>query len=99
MDDLLITLMGTQGTVELYVANYAAENTLTLYSEEGGVPVVTRPAVKGLRSDHEYAVAEFIKCIKTDSPATATVEQGLVIMKMIEAVYQSAELGREVMLT
>ncbi|MBN1218670.1 MAG: Gfo/Idh/MocA family oxidoreductase [Anaerolineae bacterium] len=99
LDDFFITLMGTEGAVELYVANYASENTLTWYFEEVGVPVLTRPAVKGARSDHDYAVAEFIKCIKEDTPPTATAEQGLVIMKIIEAVYQSAEQGREVPLT
>jgi predicted dehydrogenase len=96
MDDFFITLMGTQGTVELYVANYAYENTLTFYTEVGGVPVVTHPAVKGLRSDHDYAVAEFIRCIKEDAAPAAPVEQGLVIMQMIDAIYRSAELGREV---
>jgi predicted dehydrogenase len=99
MDDFYITLMGTQGTVELYVANYASENTLTLYTEEGNVPVIIQPTVKGTRSDHEYAVSEFIRCIKEDSPPTATAEQGLVIMQIIDAIYQSAEQGREVAIT
>ncbi len=95
-DDFFITVMGTQGTVEWYVANYANENTLTFYSEVGGVPVLSRPDVKGVRYDHDYAVAEFIRCLRVDTPPTATAEQGLVIMKMIEAVYQSAAAGREV---
>jgi len=99
MDDFFITLMGTEGTLELYVANYATENTLTLYTEVAGKPVVTRPAVKVSRSDHEYAIAEFVKCIKEDTPPTASVEQGLTIMQMIEAIYQSAAVGREVVLT
>lgn len=98
MDDFFITLMGTEGTVELYVANYATENTLTFYTEIGGKPVVTRPAVKVSRSDHEYAIAEFVRCIKEDTTPTATVEQGLVIMKIIEAIYQSADAGREVVI-
>jgi predicted dehydrogenase len=99
MDDIFITLMGTQGTVELYIPNYASENTLTLYTEAGGVPVVTRPAVKGVGSDHDYAVTEFIKCIREDTAPTASAEQGLVIMQMIEAIYQSAAAGREVSIT
>lgn len=96
MDDFYITLMGTAGTAELYVANYASENTLTLYTEVGGKPVTIRPAVKLTNSDHEYAVAEFVKCIKADTPPTASVEQGLTVMKIIEAVYHSAEQGREI---
>jgi predicted dehydrogenase len=96
MDDFFITLMGTEGALELYVANYAKENTLTLYTEIGGVAVATRPAIKLSKSDHDYAVAEFVRCIKEDSAPTATVEQGLTVMKIIEATYHSAQLGREV---
>jgi predicted dehydrogenase len=99
LDDFFITLMGTEGTIELYVANYAKENTLTFYTEVGGTPVVIHPAVKLTKSDHEYAIAEFIKCIKKDTTPTAPVEQGLTIMKIIEAIYQSAEAGREVMIS
>jgi predicted dehydrogenase len=98
MDDFYITLMGTEGTAELYVANYATENTLTLYTEIGGKPVTIKPAVKLAKSDHEPAVAEFVRCIRADTPPTASVEQGLTVMKIIEAVYHSAELGREVSL-
>lgn len=98
MDDIFITLMGTQGTLELYIANYAAENTLTLYTEESEAPVVMRPMVKGTPSDHDYAVAEFIKCIKEDTEPTAPATQGLEIMKIIDAIYCSADQGREISL-
>ncbi len=98
MDDFYITLMGTEGTLELYVANYTSENTLTLYTEESGAPMLIRPAVKGIPSDHTYAVAEFVKCIQEDTAPTAPAAQGLEIMKIIAAVYQSAQAGREVTL-
>lgn len=98
LDDFFISLNGTKGTVELYVANYATENTLTFYTEIEGKPVVTHPSVKVSRSDHDYAIAEFVRCIQEDTTPTATVEQGLIIMRIIEAVYQSAQVGREVVL-
>lgn len=96
MDDFFISLLGTEAAVDLYVANYASENTLTLYTETGGVPVTMHPSVKSVRSDHEYAVAEFINCIKEDTTPKATAEQGLTIMKIIEAIYQSSEIGQEI---
>jgi len=95
MDDFYITLMGTAGTVELYVANYTGEDTLTLYTEVGGAPVITKPAIKTEGYDHAAGIAEFIRCITDDLPVTATAEQGLVSMRIIEAIYQSAEAGRE----
>lgn len=97
-DDFFVTLHGTEGAIEWYVANYATEDTLALHSEVGGVPVTTRPLVKGVRFDHEYAIAEFVRCIIEDSEPTATAEQGQTIMEVIDAIYRSAELGREVAL-
>ncbi len=98
MDDFFITLMGTEGTIELYVANYASVDTLTLFTEINGVPATIHPQVVGDDSDHNYAVAEFVRCIREDVPPTASAEKGLVIMNMIDAIYQSAEAGREVVL-
>ena len=98
MDDFYITLLGTEGTVELYVPNYAGENTLTFYTEINGAPVTTRPRVINADSDHYYAMAEFVKCIKEDSAPTASAENGLIIMQVIDAVYRSAEAGREVVM-
>jgi len=95
-DDFFVTLMGTQGTVELYVANYATENTLTFYTEMNDTPVTVRPHVVSARSDHVYAVAEFIKSIQKKERPPATAEDGLTIMKIIDAIYQSAEIKREV---
>jgi predicted dehydrogenase len=95
-DDFFITLMGTEGVVELYAPYDANENTLTFYTEMGGTPVITRPAIKLTQSDHEYAVAEFIRRVKEDTAPTASVEQGLTVMRIIEAIYQSGELEHEV---
>lgn len=97
-DDIFITLYGTEGTIELYVANYAAEETLSFYTEINGVPVTTRPAIKGVEHDHYYAVAEFVRCIQEDVAPTATAEQGQTVMRIIDAIYRSAEISREVAL-
>ncbi len=97
-DDFFITLMGTEGAIELYVANYASENTLTFYTEINGIPVTVKPHTVGARADHVYAVAEFVKCIQEDLPPTASAENGLTIMKIIDAIYQSAATGREVII-
>ncbi len=98
MDDISITLLGTEGTVELYIPNYAAKNTLTFYTEINGVPVTTRPHIISADSDHYYAMAEFVKCIKDDTPPPASAENGLVIMQIIDAIYRSAAVAREVVL-
>lgn len=98
MDDFYITLLGTEGSLSLYVPNYAKQDTLTFYTEVNGTPVTVTPKVVGLDTDHTYAVAEFVKCIREGTPPAASAQNGLVIMNMIGAVYQSARDGREVVL-
>jgi predicted dehydrogenase len=98
MDDFFVTVKGTKGTVELYVPNYGYENTLTLYTEINGAPVTVKPGVVGQRVDHFKAVADFVDCIRRDLPPAASAEDGLTIMKMIEAIYHSAANQREVVL-
>ncbi len=98
MDDIYITLYGTEGTLKLYIENYANEHTLTLYSELGGIPTVSYPKVKGVQMDHQYAVGEFVKMIQEDTPPTASVEQGQMVMQIIDAIYRSAEVKREIAL-
>ena len=96
MDDIYLTLLGTEGTIDLYIKNYATENTLTFYTEMNGVPITIRPHLIGEPVDHVYAVAEFVRCIQEDLPPTASAEQGLVIMQIIDAIYRSAEARREI---
>jgi len=40
----------------------------------------------------------FVRCIREDTPPTASAENGLVVMNIIDAIYQSARVGREVAL-
>lgn len=98
LDDFFVTVNGTKGTIELYVESYAWENTLTLYTEINGSPVTVYPRVVGQRIDHFKAVAEFVACIKNDTPPPASAGDGLTVMKIIEAIYQSAARQREVVL-
>ncbi len=98
MDDYFLSLMGTQGTAELYVANYTTHDTLTLYTEVAGAPVITKPIVDASVNDHVENVAQFVWCILDDTPPPVTAEQGLVGLQIVEAIYLSAEQGREVSL-
>jgi len=44
------------------------------------------------------AVDHFIDCVANDCPPTATAEQGVILMQIIDAIYQSAAEGREIRL-
>ncbi|MDM8527025.1 Gfo/Idh/MocA family oxidoreductase [Anaerolineales bacterium HSG24] len=99
LDDFYITLHGSKGTVEWYVANYTDKDTLTFYTELGGVPVATKPLIKKVgENDHTYAIREFVHCVQNRLPPTATAEEGLMALQIVEAIYNSAETGCEVAL-
>lgn len=97
-DDYFVTLYGTEGGSELYVPNYADRDTVNFYTEEGGIPVQVKPAIVARAGGHELAVAHFVKSIQDGTQPESTGEQGLALMRLIDAIYESARTGREVRL-
>ena len=45
---------------------------------------------------HDLAMAEFVRCIIENEEPTPNGEDGLRVLRIIEALYQSAESGQEV---
>ena len=45
---------------------------------------------------YDREVAAFVGAIRTGTPPPAPAEQGLVVMRIIDAVYRSAETGRQI---
>jgi predicted dehydrogenase len=97
-DDYFVTLYGSEGGSEMYVANYTDRDTLSFYTEECGQPVLIKPAIVNRASAHELTVDHFVHCVQNNKPVESTGEQGLALMKIIDALYQSAASGREVRL-
>jgi predicted dehydrogenase len=97
-DDYYLNLYGTEGGSELYVANYTDRDTLSFFTEECGQPVLIKPAIVNRASGHELAVEHFVHCVKNNLPVESTGEQGVALMAIIEALYESAMTGREVRL-
>lgn len=97
-DDYAITLYGDEGGADLYVANYSDRETVTYYTETLGQPVDVRPHITGNANSHTLALAHFVDSILAGRPVECTGEQGVTLMKIIDAIYESARLGREVTL-
>lgn len=97
-DDYSLTLYGEEAGADLYVANYGTEDTVTFYTEMLGAPVDVRPRIKSGARGHTLAVAHFVDSILTGQPVECTGEQGVTLMRIIDAIYESARLGREVSL-
>ena len=43
-------------------------------------------------------MAHFVDCALNGTPCTATAEDGLVVMQILDAIYESARTGHEVVI-
>lgn len=92
-DELSVKLYGTNGGAEL-------EPELKIVSEANNTIVNMHPQVDYLTFDFEHAfeteVNAFVKCCLEGKMSEAPVEDGVEIMKILEGVYESARLGKEI---
>ncbi len=97
-DDYGVVLHGTDGGADIDVVQYSWEDTLTIYNDIGGTTAVTRPRVtKG--EGHVSVVREFIEAVQGNDWQSHRGQEGLRRAQIIEAIYQSAQEGREIALT
>ena len=43
-------------------------------------------------------MAHFVDCVQNGTPCRATAEDGIIVMKILDAIYESARIGHEVLL-
>lgn len=70
---------------------------MVLFTEHNGNIVDITPQVAKVNPFHIQA-AKFITACRGKCPPAATAREGLYVMKLLDAVYKSAELGKEVTL-
>jgi predicted dehydrogenase len=77
-------------------------SSLVLFEEREGVPQKSEVSVDELRSDdlreHEFAQQDrnFLRSIRGEEPAVNSSRQAVELMKMLDAVYRSSQIGAEV---
>ncbi len=96
-DDYSVTLYGDEGGGELAVRNYGQTDTVAYFTEAGGQPVDLRPKLTA-GGGHALACAHFVECLRNGQAPDSPGEQGVVLMKIIDALYESARIGVEVRL-
>ncbi len=96
-DDFGVTLYGTDGGADINVKNYGWEDTLTIYTDTGGVPAELRPRVRR-GEGHVATIRNFVNAINGGDWSSHTGREGLRRAQVIDACYQSALEGREVSL-
>jgi predicted dehydrogenase len=94
-DEFGVWLMGSEGGAEIHVKDYAQTGTLRLFGEVEGVPSVTEPRLIP-KHGHLQIIEQFVDSVLDGKPANPSGEEGLDRVRLIEAIYRSAEAGHEV---
>ena len=87
-------LYGTKGGMDL-------SNGIKLYTEVNDYLADIDLKTAGLKGGQDMFVAEmahFIDCVKNGTPCRAKAEDGIAVMKILDAIYESARTGHEVIL-
>lgn len=83
------SIFGTEGGAETH--------PLRIYKEVNGVDVEINPELKNENeTETETVQYHFIESIKKGKEPEFSGEKGLAVMKVIDAIYKSAEIGKEV---
>jgi predicted dehydrogenase len=80
-------ILGSKGGAEL--------SPLTIFTEQHGALVDIQPKFRSI-GGHEAAIAHFVDCILNGTQPISPGEDGVKMMKILDALYQSAEAGKEV---
>ncbi len=99
-DRIRVEVQGSEGTAILDIANYRREETLRLYTESEGEPVVISPVVRWTAPAYSHVglVLDTVEKIANGETPTTDGTQGLVDVQVLDAMYASAQAGREVFL-
>lgn len=94
-DFMYTNLFGTAGGALL--------NPLRIHKEMHGnlvnvTPTKVEKAENNYKKSYEYELKHFVECLKHDRPVMSNAEEALEIMRISEAIYQSAKEKREVTL-
>jgi predicted dehydrogenase len=95
-EDMLTAIYGTEGAVMQRNRGEGYEFEAVALADVAGQFAEISP--RCLPSQCPTAVDHFIDCVANDCPPEATAEQGVILMRIIDAIYQSAQTGREVVL-
>lgn len=87
------SLFGTEGGVFLDLHN---DSNTRIYTEEAGTLYDSQPVFLPGVATHETEIRRFVHAIATDTPVPVPGEEALIVSKILSALYESSETGREV---
>ncbi|MEA2733551.1 MAG: hypothetical protein QOE14_2 [Humisphaera sp.] len=85
-----VTLMGEKGG--------AVWDTSQIFTDHGGYQMNMTPGWIGKWDPFDYKIKHFVDVCREDRKNESTGEHGLMVQKMLDGIYASAEKGREVVI-
>ncbi|HQX76572.1 MAG TPA: Gfo/Idh/MocA family oxidoreductase [Thermoflexales bacterium] len=94
-----VTLYGTQGGADRSVEIYGKDDPLRFFHAEEGKIVETTPDLSSYpKGGWDASVVAFVDAVKGEGELVVKPEQSLQVMRILDAIAQSAQTGREVVL-
>lgn len=104
-DQVSCQLFGTNGGARIDSGVGGAPPVVEVFVDHGEVPLVASPILVApppgsnpTQVSFDREIDEFVAAIQEGRKPTATVEQALEILRILDAIYRSAKEGREVRL-
>ena len=97
VDDFGIQLYGSEGGARIFAKQYALTDTLEVYRNFGNTTEDSKPRIIGHKG-HSQVIHSFIDAILLGTPMEPSGLEGLANIQLIDAIYRSAAIGREVIL-
>jgi predicted dehydrogenase len=97
-DEFGVSLFGDQGGAEIHVKDYALTGTLRVFGDFEGIPTDSAPRLHKTHG-HSEIIRSFVGAILDGTPVSPSGAEGLDRTRLIDAIYRSAELGREIELS
>ncbi len=86
-----VTLFGTEGGATAYPFSITQERHRSVFTFEPKVP-------NSNINTHNAEMKSFVECIRDNKPPLVTGEHGVMVAKIMDAIYKSSEDGREVLI-
>jgi predicted dehydrogenase len=96
-DEFGVQVYGSDGGARIHSKDYADVDTLQLFSDVAGTAIDSVPRLQ-TRKGHAFICRHFADAILNGTPLSPDGDEGLDRVRIIEAIYRSAELGREVVI-
>ena len=93
-EDMVTEVLGTTGGIVQRNVGEGYDFEARVFSEEGGS--LTETLVKRRLAAAPSPYADFIDALLEGRPTLATAEDGLKVQQVLDAIYRSASLGKEV---